>query len=584
MFTIGFGMFVSQALCSDCNWAEETPDADSEYLYIIGHGYSNDSCDAANKKAENDFDKQICDSIGSHVSYSMDSYETDKNSDAASASAQSVICPGIYKENVVVKKSGCEKQDGTYHACKLYKYSQKSLRQEQDRIKKEGYAPGSMSLSERGIDAKCAGQRPDLVIRTNPRGAFVSLDDISVHSGNTPVRFTDVCGGVHKLKIRMDNFETIIKDIDDNTIDLYETLKRKTKSVKITTNLGDSKIIIKDSNGFVIDRGKEPFVYEFKMGIEYQVSAENDDASSLTKGYKTTESSPSSLFFDLDRYPGKIDFKVFKHDNPGVNIRVDGKELKDDVTGDLKSGISHIIVFTKPGFESITRSQFVKPNDTFYYPSDELDFEAENSKPVAKEEVRIETKVPQKGNDLKDISRFWFGIRWNKGSYNLVGDYSLTDKDAYYALPMQEFGVTSNIFLSKTFIIDLAATYGKVNFNFETSDPYLDNNRLNFYGNISEIGQKFNHYYAGAKWYLLSDAGPFIGGGYNWYNTIEFSYTLNDCSMYDTSLYETYFEENMKFNKKGPSASVGFGLGIFEISYTWGSTFTGMSLDFVIPL
>lgn len=499
---IGFGLFVSQAHSDVCDWAKKTPADDANYKYFVAREFSTRSRAEALRNAEDNITQQVCNIVGNYLSAATDSYEDENISNSTSSTAQRSRCLGIYKQNFEKLETDDGRVDGEYVACVKYRYLKDNLKQEQARINKEGTISGSMALAEYVGNANCDGH--PLEIKTNPSGAFVSIDDKKEYKGQTPLRFGNVCNGTHSLKITLDNYDTVEQKISSNDKQIFQKLNRSTKRVRFTTNLGGSKITVYDIDGFKKKESKEPLEYDFLLGVDYKISAENPKANGVSIN-RTFKKDSKNEVIRMDKLNSRINFSVFKDRNPGVRIFVDGSEVKGEETGLLTPDERHNIVFKKSGgYKNITDSVYLSPNETHNYSSNQLNFGTDES-------------IITKYDYLNDAGILWLGLTYGMGNYSNKG----------FETPLKTYGLSGNLFLGKRFSLDFGLAFGgtKNTAEYDSSDysHYIQNStaaslfpNYDLHYNVA-IEQTYAQAYAGLSWYMMQHFwfSPFLNVSYN---------------------------------------------------------------------
>lgn len=503
LLMIGFGLFVSQAHSEVCDWAKKTPADDANYKYFVAREFSTKSRAEALRNAENDITQQVCNIVGNYLSAATDSYEDEDITNSTSSTAQRSRCLGIYKQNFEKLETDDGRVDGEYIACVKYRYLKDNLKQEQARINKEGTFSGSLALTEYIGNANCEGH--PLEIKTNPSGAFVSIDDRKEYRGQTPLRFGNVCNGTHTLTISLDNYDTIEQKISSTDKQIFKKLDRSTKRVRFTTSLGGSTITVYDGDGFKKKTGKEPLEYDFLLGVDYKIGAENVKANNVSINRTFNKDSDKNYTFRMDKLNSRIDFSVFKERNPGVRIFVDNSEIKGDETGSLTPDERHRIVFKKSGgYKNITDSVYLSPNETHSYPSKQLNFDTDES-------------IITKYDYLNEAGNLWVGLTYGMGNYSNKG----------FETPLRNYGISGNLFLGKRFSLDLGLAVGgaknTVEYNSRDYATYIQNTsaaslfqNYDTYYNIT-IEQTYAQLYGGISWYMMQHFwfSPFLSVGYN---------------------------------------------------------------------
>ena len=566
---IGLGIFISQAYADNCDWAKKTPPDDADYKYFVARGFSTKSREDALRNAENNITQKVCDVIGNYTSVATDSYETQIVSQSTSSTAQRNRCLGIYKQNFEQIETDDDRIDNEYIACVKYRYLKDSIKQEQDRMNREGSTPGSIALAERVGDAYCDGH--PLTIRTNPDGAFVSIDDKKEYMAPTPVLFKNVCNGTHSLTITLNHYDTVEQKISSSDIQIFKELKRSTKRVRFTTNMGDSIIKISDSDNIKdLKSGKEPLEYDFLSGINYVISAENDKAHNVSINRTFNKNSENSYNFNLEKIKAKIDFAVFKERNPGVKIFVDGLEITGTETGSLTPDKTHNIVFKKSGgYKNIKKSVYLHPNEVHNYPSKELKFDTDKS-------------IITKYDSLDEDSNLWLSLIYNTGTYSNTG----------FETPTGTIGVLGNYFFSKQFSIDfglsLGATKTKAEYNSRNYTTYVQNtsaasvfHNYDMYYNAN-VEQIYAQLYGGLSWYFIQKFwfSPFLSVGYNQMLPLLYNVKQFDSNFADRSSIES----RTKINAGGVLGGIGLQMGFFRITGRLGTNYQDISLGISIPM
>lgn len=374
---VGLALSSLSAQAEVCDWAKKTPSDDAKYKYFVAREFSMVSRAKAMENAENSITQQVCNILGNYLSTASDSYEDEDISNSTSSSAQRSRCLGVYKQNFEKLETDTGKIDNEYVACVKYRYSLETLRQEQDRRNKEGLVSSSMALNDYIGDADCIGH--PLEIKTQPAGAYISIDNNPKYSGITPLRFGNVCNGKHSVIITLKNYDTVKETIGSDTKSIFKRLDRTRKNVEISTNLGNSTITVSDSDGFVLDSGKEPFSYDFLLGVSYNITAKNAHSNTISTSRVFGATSPKKYEIDLEKLPGSIDFTVFKQRNPDVRIFVNDNEIFGAVAYNLNPNKEQKIAFKKRDFIDIYDSISINAGESYNYPSTELTFSKDNS-------------------------------------------------------------------------------------------------------------------------------------------------------------------------------------------------------------
>lgn len=565
---IGFWGFVSQAHSEVCDWAKKTPADDTNYKYFVAREFSTKSRAEAQRNAENNITQQVCNIVGNYLSAATDSYEDEDVSNSTSSTAQRSRCLGIYKQNFEKMETDDGRIDGEFVYCVKYRYPKDNLKQEQARINKEGTISGSLALNEYIGNMECEGH--PLEIKTNPSGALVSIDDKKEYNGITPLRFGNVCNGTHTLQITLNNYDTVEQKISSKDKQIFSKLKRTTKKITYTTNLGNSIITIYDTDGFKIKSEKEPLSYDFLLGVEYKIGAENKDANSVSEKRTFDKNSAKTYPLKLTKLNGKIDFTVFKQRNPGVRIFVDGSEIKGDETGDLLPDRRHNIVFKKSGgYKNKTDSIYVYPNKTHSYSSNELNFETDES-------------ILTKYDYLNEAGVLWLGLAYNTGQYSNKG----------FEVPLNTFGISGNLFLGKRFSLDLGLGIGGNKLSAEEGSRdysnYVQNtsaaslfHNYDMYYNV-EVEQTYAQLYGGLSWYIMQHFwfSPFLSVGYN--QIVPLSYTVKklDSNFLDSNT----IENKTKINSGSVIGGAGIQIGFFRIMGRLGTNYQDVTCGITIPI
>lgn len=550
-----------------CDWAKKTPADTSEYKYFVARAFSDKSRSDAMRRAEDDITQQVCNILGTYVSTASDSYESESVSDSTSSSAQRSRCLGIYKQNFEKIETDDGRVEGEYVACIKYRYAKANMRQEQQRINKEGTAAGSLALNEYVGQIECAGH--PLQVKSTPAGAYVSIDDLPEYSGVTPLRFGNVCNGSHKMTITLPHYNTVTKSIGTKTKEVHEKMVRSTVPVKISTNIGKSTITVNDSDGFKLKSGSEPLTYKFLSGVKYSIAASNPGANTVTTTNTFDKNSDKSLEIKMSYLPGAIDFTVFKKRNPGVKIYVDGTQVKKDKTGQLKPNERYSIRFTKAGYHDIKDSVYIKPKQTVAYKSDVLDFKTDEF---------FFTKY----ETLNEPSWLWLGAGYNTAIYSANG----------LTMPLRSVGLTGHAFMGRYFSFDASISFGRN--SFETSygdsawrDSIGNSGAANLFPNYDMyarfgVKQSYTNIYAGLSWYprprfLLS---PFLSIGYGQFLPISYKVIDLDSNFMTDNDVRGISEFNSGY--VAASAGVQF-LGVFRLTGTYSSIYRGVSMGIVVP-
>ena len=577
---VGLICFVASARAESCDWVNDMPSDPSKYKYFTGIGFSKNGRDEAIKNAEDDVTKQVCDIIGSIKSREAESFETEHLSESTSSTAQRSSCLGVYTKNFERDKAPRAEStgDGEYIACVRYKYPIADLMAEQERLEKAGIlTSGVWTKQKHGGEKNCKNGSFPVKIITEPENAFATIDDKGELSGYTGLEFGSVCSGSRHLKITLDNYETVDEILNVNGgKEIYRQLKRKTKRVEITTNLKNSKIIIKNGANYTLPgTSVEPRVYDFLMGEKYFICAENDEAKSVCKEEYFTEYSSSNYPLILSKLPGTVDFYAFKQRNAGVTIKVDGKEVKGNKTWDLSVDTDHKVVFEKDGTK-IERKLTVFPNTETAYDSSELDFNS------AKNSYVDSVNKISKGN--LELSPLWLGIEYNHG--NFKNDYGLS-------VPVKEFGLSGSLFLSSQLSFDFGSAYGELGLKNEKDHDYenyiKNTSAASLFANHDplvlnfDINQSFLHYYLGGTWYAIgpsSSVAIFVGGGYDWYKTLNYEQNY----FYSNFIDDETFKKFSSVEGKGAYVSAGIEFVCFRFTYKYGQVYNGISLEFILPI
>jgi len=551
-----------------CDWAKKTPEDDADYKYFVAREFSTKSREEAKRNAENSITQQVCNIVGNYLSTATDSYEDEDISNSTSSTAQRSRCLGIYKQNFVRLDTDDGRIDGEYVACVKYQYLKDNLKQEQARINKEGTITGSMALNEYVGNPHCDGH--PLEIKTNPSGAFVSIDDEKEYTGQTPLIFGSVCNGSHSLKITMDNYDTVERTIYSSDKQIFQKLQRSTKNITFTTNLGDSTITIYDMDGFKQDSGPEPFSYDFLSGIEYKISAENTKANDVSIKKIFNKNSDKNYKFQMDKLSGRIDFSVFKKRNPGIRIFVDGVEIYDNETGLLTPDIRHDIEFRKSGgYKSKKDSVRLSPNQTYNYPSSELNFETN-------------TSILTKYDHLNEAGFLWLGLTYGMGAYSNNG----------FGTSLRTLGVSGNLFLGKRFSLDFGMAFGgtksMTNQDSRNYAQYIQNS------SASSLFQNYDTYYdisleqtfakldAGLSWYLMQHFwfSPFLTIGYNKFLQLSNNVT---CDSNMSGLCDSITDKT-NINTGTIMGGAGVQMGFFRVIGRLGTSYQDVMFGISIPI
>lgn len=366
------GMFLSGNAFAGCDWATTTPSDDAKYKYLVAKSYSETSAADAANKAERDIDNQISRLFGTALNVQSEFY-SDTTTSAGTTRSYERSIGTISLKGLERQKSDVSKESGGWVGCVQYRYSQKEFKQEQQRLAKMSQSATNIVFNESAGDTTCKGAPVEII--TTPSKAFVTIDN-GKYQGESPIKFGNVCNGKHTLEITKENYsdvsETLIVPTNGK---ILKTLNRGTKSIKIRTSLGNSRIFIND-----VDYGKEPVRFNAPFGLEQKITAKNSEAIDITRTVSFSKYSESEYTFNMEKTPGKIDFSAFKVRNPDVKITVDGKAITGKTTGELSADDEHKIVFSKDGFFDIDKYLNINGGETTYYPSAELTFSKEPKK------------------------------------------------------------------------------------------------------------------------------------------------------------------------------------------------------------
>lgn len=360
------GLILSGNAFAGCDWATTTPQDDTKYKYLVAKSYSETSAADAANKAERDIDNQIGRLFGTALNVQSEFY-SDTTTSAGTTRSYERSIGTISLKGLERQKSDVSKESGGWVGCVQYRYSQKEFKQEQQRLAKMPQSATNIVFNESAGDITCKGAPVEII--TTPSKAFVTIDN-GKYQGESPIKFGNVCNGKHTLEITKENYsdvsETLIVPTNGK---ISKTLNRGTKSIKIRTSLGDSRIFIND-----IDYGKEPVNFNAPFGVDQKITAKNSEAVDITRTVSFSKYSEPEYMFNMEKLPGKIDFSAFKVRNPGVEISVNGKTITGNSTGELSPDKKQELVFSKAGFFDIEKSLRINGGETTYYPSQELSF------------------------------------------------------------------------------------------------------------------------------------------------------------------------------------------------------------------
>ncbi len=372
IFAYGMILCTTSAFANKCDWATSTPTDDTKYKYLVAKTYSDTSVSDAANKAERDIDSQLGRLFGVALNVQSEFYADETTSAGTTRSYERSIGT-LSLKGLERQKGDVDKESGGWVGCVQYRYSQREFQKEKQRLAKlPASASGSIVFTEVAGDTSCRGAPVEII--TTPANAFVTLDN-GKYQGTSPIKFGNVCNGKHTLEITKENYADVQeKLIVQNKVRVSKTLKRDTKRITVRTSLGNSRISI---NG--VDHGVEPVKFNAPLGIEQTITANNPEATKITKARTFSKYSDSEYTISMDKLPGKIDFSAFKKRNPGVSVSVDGTKIKGNITGELSPDDKHRVVFSKKDFVDISESVSVTGGQTTYYSSGVRTFSKDNS-------------------------------------------------------------------------------------------------------------------------------------------------------------------------------------------------------------
>ncbi len=366
------GLYSTNLFAGSCDWATNTPADDARYKYLVAKVYSDVSAEDASTKAERDINSQLGRLFGVALDVQSDFYSDESTSAGTTRSYERSIGT-IQLKGLERQKSDVARESGGWTGCVQYRYSQKDLERERKRLEslpvdKLSHTPFTEVLG----DATCKGAPVE--IRTVPENAFVTLDN-GKYQGMSPIKFGNVCNGQHTLEISKENYKDVSeKLIVPSTKTINKTLTRDTKKITVSTSLGNSKISV---NG--VDYGTEPIKFNAPLGIEQTITAKHSDAVTVSRTRTFSKYSDDAFVMEMDKLPGKIDFSAFKVRNPDVQISVNGKTVKGNITGELSPDTEHRIKFSKKDFYDISETITLEGGKTTNYPSHSRTFGKDNS-------------------------------------------------------------------------------------------------------------------------------------------------------------------------------------------------------------
>lgn len=554
-----FGITItSNVFGGGCDWAKNTPDDDGKYKYFVARMSSEDSLSDAQIKAEQDINNQICRLFGAETITTNEYYADETVSSGTSRTNQR--CVGVTLEKFTKEKTDDEKIGSEYIACIKYKYAKSAYDKEIKRIESGKSAKIIFNESVGSMD--CRGASVEIV--TEPKGATITISNSNgEYSGNTPIKFANICNGSYDLYISKPNYESKQQKLIVPTSGrISVTLQRSSKKITVRTNVGDAKIYINNK-----ELGKEPATFSAILGEEYSIEARHKETATSTVKQTFDRGSESTYTMTLIKNPATVDFTAFKKHNPGVKIRVDGVLLNSD-TKSVHPDESYDLRFSKEGFkDNHGKVPRLKGGETMRYPATEL-------------------KWSTKPEWLRDNDKSWL---WLGASYT-YGAYS---NDVIKNTPAQLFGFDGFIFPTKWLSLDFGMAFGMTNIEFKGGSThymdYIQNSTASalFANNDNYLNFKMNQYYmrlrGGVSVYFIQSKvfAPFVSVGYD-----KFLSLSNEISNYQSNLVDAnMMGEATEMNTGGIYGGVGVQfLNYFRATGTFGTNYYGATIGLVMPL
>lgn len=554
-----FGItFTANVFGADCDWAKDTPKDDGKYKYFVARISSEESLSDAQFKAEQDINNQICRLFGAETITTNEYYSDEKVASGISRTNQR--CVGVTLEQFTKEKTDDDRIGDEYIACIKYKYAKSAYEKELKRIESGKSAKIVFNESVGSMD--CRGAPVEIV--TEPKGATLTISNANgEYSGNTPIKFANICNGSYDLYVSMPNYESKQQKLivpTSNRISI--TLHRSSKNITVRTNIGNAKIYVNNK-----EIGKEPATFSAILGEEYSIEARHKETATSTVKRTFDKGSESSYTVTLSKNPASVDFTAFKKHNPGVRIRVDGVLLNSD-TKSLNPDESYSVRFSKDGFQdnrgTIPR---LKGGETMRYPATELEW---STKP---EWLRDNNK-----------SWLWLGASYTYGAYS---------NDVIKNVPAQLLGFDGFIFPTKWLSLDLGLAFGMTSVDFKGGSTYYTDYIQNstasalFANNDNYLNFAMDQYYmrlrGGLSVYFSKSKvlSPFVSIGYDRFLSLS-----NKLSKYQSNLVDgDVMGSATEMNAGGIYGGVGLQfLNYFRATGTFGANYYGATIGLVMPL
>ena len=204
LFSTLFSITITfSAFGGSCDWAKDTPNDDGRYKYFVARISSEDSLSDAQLKAEQDINNQICRLFGAETVTTNEYYADELMASGTSRTNQR--CVGVTLEKFTKEKTDDDRIGNEYIACIKYKYAKSAYEKELKRIESGKSAKIVFNESVGSMD--CRGAPVEIV--TSPKGATLTISNANgEYSGNTPIKFANICNGSYDLYVSKPNYES----------------------------------------------------------------------------------------------------------------------------------------------------------------------------------------------------------------------------------------------------------------------------------------------------------------------------------------------------------------------------------------
>lgn len=559
LFSTLFSITITfSAFGGSCDWAKDTPNDDGRYKYFVARISSEDSLSDAQLKAEQDINNQICRLFGAETVTTNEYYADELMASGTSRTNQR--CVGVTLEKFTKEKTDDDRIGNEYIACIKYKYAKSAYEKELKRIESGKSAKIVFNESVGSMD--CRGAPVEIV--TSPKGATLTISNANgEYSGNTPIKFANICNGSYDLYVSKQNYESKQQKLIVPTSGrISVTLQRSSKKITVRTNVGDAKIYVNNK-----ELGKEPVTFAAILGEEYSIEARHKETATSTVKRTFDKGSESTYTMTLSKNPASVDFTAFKKHNPGVKIRVDGVLLNSD-TKSLNPDESYSVRFSKDGFKDIRGTiPRLKGGETMRYPATELTWSTK----------------PQWLRDDNN-SWLWLGTSYTYGSYS---------NDVIKNVPAQLLGFDSFVFPTKWLSLDFGIAFGMTNIEVMGGSThytdYIQNSTASalFANNDNYLNFAMDQYYmrlrGGLSVYFSKSKvlSPFVSVGYD-----KFLSLSNKLSKYQSNLVDgDVMGSATEMNTGGVYGGIGLQfLNYFRATGTFGTNYYGATIGLVMPL